>query len=552
MASPLACDLVFRFADFEADPRARELRRGGAPVLLQDQPFHVLAALLERAGELVTREDLRRLLWSDDTFVDFDHGLNTAMRKVRDALGDSAQAPRFIETLPKRGYRFLGPVQRVSPPTAEVQLLPGTPAAAPTLSMSAAPVVDTPRATSPGPLALHDRKLGLLGRSLLAAGAGLALLLASKPAGWRGAPLGSAERIRSLDVLPRSTDATAEKRRVRAPSTTNAEAYDLFLRGKVHLRRENQTDNAAAIGLLERAIALEPKFAAAHAMLATAYATRIAFFAPADAAALERAQVAAGRALDLDPGLAEAHYAAGVLLWGVLPDRFMHERAVSELKRAISLDPDLSEAHHYLGGIYLHIGLLDQAVAEFQKTLALEPSDHDSFRRIGLVLVYRGRYEEGLRALRQVPSGSSPSLWHYQMAWALLYLGRNEEARTLIDQYLQAHPEDRGGVVTSLRAIWFAKAGDQSRAEADIRVAVPRAAGYIHFHHTAYNIASAYALLGKPAEALRWLREAARTGWPCYPYFAADPNLEPLHSDPGYLSFMDELKAQWELYRSTL
>jgi DNA-binding winged helix-turn-helix (wHTH) protein/tetratricopeptide (TPR) repeat protein len=519
---------------------------------LQDQPFHVLAALLERAGELVTREDLRRLLWSDDTFVDFDHGLNTAMRKVRDALGDSAQAPRFIETLPKRGYRFLGPVQRVSPPTAEVQLLPGTPAAAPTLSMSAAPVVDTPRATSPGPLALHDRKLGLLGRSLLAAGAGLALFLASKPAGWRGAPLGSAERIRSLDVLPRSTDATAEKRRVRAPSTTNAEAYDLFLRGKVHLRRENQTDNAAAIGLLERAIALEPKFAAAHAMLATAYATRIAFFAPADAAALERAQVAAGRALDLDPGLAEAHYAAGVLLWGVLPDRFMHERAVSELKRAISLDPDLSEAHHYLGGIYLHIGLLDQAVAEFQKTLALEPSDHDSFRRIGLVLVYRGRYEEGLRALHQVPSGSSPSLWHYQMAWALLYLGRNEEARTLIDQYLQAHPEDRGGVVTSLRAIWFAKAGDQSRAEADIRVAVPRAAGYIHFHHTAYNIASAYALLGKPAEALRWLREAARTGWPCYPYFAADPNLEPLHSDPGYLSFMDELKAQWELYRSTL
>jgi tetratricopeptide (TPR) repeat protein len=230
----------------------------------------------------------------------------------------------------------------------------------------------------------------------------------------------------------------------------------------------------------------------------------------------------------------------------------MHERAVSELKRAISLDPDLSEAHHYLGLIYLHIGLLDQAVAEFQKTLALEPGDHDSFRRIGLILVYRGRYEEGLRTLRQVPAGSSPSLWHYQTAWALLYLGRNEEARTLIEQYLQAHPDDRGGVVTSLRAIWFAKAGDRSRAEADIRVAVPRSAGYIHFHHTAYNIASAYALLGKPAEALRWLREAALTGWPCYPYFAADPNLEPLHSDPGYLSFMDELKAQWELYRSTL
>jgi hypothetical protein len=151
-----------------------------------------------------------------------------------------------------------------------------------------------------------------------------------------------------------------------------------------------------------------------------------------------------------------------------------------------------------------------------------------------------------------VPSESNASLWHYQTAWALLYLERNEEARAIIERYLRAHPEDRGGVVTSLRAIWFAKAGDQSRAEADVRVAVSRGAGYIHFHHTAYNIASAYALLGKPAEAVQWLRETARSGWPCYPYFASDPNLEKLHSDPGYVAFMDQLKAQWELYRSML
>ncbi len=117
---------------------------------------------------------------------------------------------------------------------------------------------------------------------------------------------------------------------------------------------------------------------------------------------------------------------------------------------------------------------------------------------------------------------------------------------------MKAYPEDRGGVVTSMRAIWFAQSGDSARAEADIRAALSKATGYVHFHHTAYNVASAYALLGRPGPAVMWLREAAETGWPCYPYFARDPNLEKLHSDPVYVAFMQTLKVEWERYRSTL
>lgn len=98
----------YKFDDFEADLRAAELRRQGARVKLQLQPFQVLVALLERPKEVVTREELRQRLWPQDTFVDFDHGLNTAMVKLRDVLGDSASAPRYIETIAKRGYRFLG------------------------------------------------------------------------------------------------------------------------------------------------------------------------------------------------------------------------------------------------------------------------------------------------------------------------------------------------------------------------------------------------------------------------------------------------------------
>lgn len=98
----------YKFDDFEADLRAAELLRNGTRVKLQMQPFQVLVALLERPKEVVTREELRQRLWPQDTFVDFDHGLNTAMVKLRDVLGDSASSPKYIETIAKRGYRFLG------------------------------------------------------------------------------------------------------------------------------------------------------------------------------------------------------------------------------------------------------------------------------------------------------------------------------------------------------------------------------------------------------------------------------------------------------------
>jgi DNA-binding winged helix-turn-helix (wHTH) protein len=108
----------YKFDDFEADLRAAELRRGGTRLKLQLQPFQVLVALLERPREVVTREELRLRLWPQDTFVDFDHGLNTAMVKLRDVLGDSASNPKYIETIAKRGYRFLGNAEVILDQTA--------------------------------------------------------------------------------------------------------------------------------------------------------------------------------------------------------------------------------------------------------------------------------------------------------------------------------------------------------------------------------------------------------------------------------------------------
>src|SRR5215471_4930879 len=114
------------FGVFDIDLETGELRKHGLRIRLQRQPFEVLALLIERAGDLVTREELQQKLWPANTFVDFDHGLNKAINKIREALGDSADAPRFVETVARRGYRFLADVKVYAPPVATPEMAADT------------------------------------------------------------------------------------------------------------------------------------------------------------------------------------------------------------------------------------------------------------------------------------------------------------------------------------------------------------------------------------------------------------------------------------------
>ena len=169
---------IVRFADFEVDLRGRELRRNGARIPLQEQPLQVLAVLLKRAGEVVTREELCQHLWPSDTFVDFDNSLNTAINKIREALGDSTGDPHFVETLPRRGYRFIAPLREGVEPQPSEKATQARPAFQPSSP-------DQP----------EIRRAILLGLALA-----VALLLSFlfwKP-GWRAAP----NPIVSLAVLP--------------------------------------------------------------------------------------------------------------------------------------------------------------------------------------------------------------------------------------------------------------------------------------------------------------------------------------------------------------
>ena len=140
----------------------------------------------------------------------------------------------------------------------------------------------------------------------------------------------------------------------------------------------------------------------------------------------------------------------------------------------------------------------------------------------------------------------------HQTAWALFNLGRKDEASATLEKLLKDYPEDTGGVFTSVQAVLAASAGQGRIAENKINVAVEKGKGYGHFHHTAYHIACAYALMNKPEQAIKWLQAAADNGFPCYPLFERDTNLDSLRQDARFVTFLAKLRQQSEYFRTIL
>lgn len=332
----------------------------------------------------------------------------------------------------------------------------------------------------------------------------------------------------------------------------NSSAYDLYLRGRVKNKDNNREAIESAVKLLEQAVQADPTFAPAYAELARAYGSKVDFFATdAERKKLnEDAKWAVEKSLALNPNLAEGHLVRGYLLWN-RDNGYPHELAIQSYRRAISLDSTLPQAHHWLGVVYLHIGLLDKAEEEINRALALDPSDNLARFRLGAINVYRGKYEEAIQMLQQVPADAHPPLVYRSRAHALFALGKNEEARQLADDYLKMY-SDEGGNVTSIKAMLLARSGRDTEAQETIARAIEIGKSFQHFHHTTYNIATAYALLNKPDEALKWLRFTADDGFPCYPLFENDANLNSLRKDVRFVAFMTELKQRWERYKSTL
>ena len=633
-----------RFDSFEVDLRSGEVWKHGNRLRLQDQPFQVLRLLLERRGEIVTREELRQRLWLADTFVDFDDGLNTAVKKIRDLLGDSAERPRYIETIPRRGYRFMAVVESgqgatfPAQPAAVGQRILQHPAAAtaairrPWLAVTAL-VLIAALALSAWKYRLESRRDAASVRAIavlplenlsgdpsqdyfaagltdaltteLARAVGNSLRVTSRISAEKYKNKSLAQIARELNVdavvegsvirsgnraritvqlinaradkhlwaanydrdlhdmlslqseiaasVARQVQITLSPRieaRLRGHQTVDPEAYDLYQRSLLRGFSNNKQEMAAAVGLLQQAVARDPNFAAAHALLAREYTNQVFLLQPRDPELEVKAIREVDQALKLDPDLAVAYLARGVLLWSHR-NGFPHERAIAQFKRALELDPNLAEAHHQLGMIYSHIGLLDRADHELRTALDLEPTSIAFRYRIAINFFDEGRFEEARIRLQSTQS-FSPDLWAHGMTLVLFKLGQKQEALALIRDFLRDNPNDRGGLGNGVLALLYADAGQGALAQASIETAIRKGKDFGQFHHTAYDIGSAYAVMHRGDEAVHWLRAAAEDGFPCYPLFEHDSNLDHLRNDPGFLSFLAEQKKQWEYFREHL
>jgi DNA-binding winged helix-turn-helix (wHTH) protein/TolB-like protein len=619
-----------RFDRFEFDSAQGELYRDGSRVALQEKPRQVLAALLARPGEIATRDELRSLLWGDDTFVDFEHGLNTAIKKVRKALGDSADSPRFVETLARRGYRFIAPVTAVAPaagtaPIQEVRapsllarnrpvqwvlmaLVVAVAGAGIWLAQRQSVLTQSPRHGVPAQIAVlpfrviggaeaadlsyigvaiadavttrlaGTGQLGLRPTSAvlpykdsdtaparIASTLGVQYLLigtvqpsegsyrftvqlvdANGVAVWgrtydeaRGAVLAVEDHIAGeIASALRVRLSPPERARLHRRYTENPAAYDLYLRGRALLVGYTDPRMREAIGHFEQAIALDERYALAHAGLATAaawFSVRYAYEAEALAWG-KRADEEAHLALAQDPLLADAQLALASAA-GTLYGGFNWQAVLDGTRTALALDPSLDLAHAVRMRAFYHLGRFDEAAEEARLARTLNPAPNVEIARIEVTIhIARGDYRAALDGANTlVRQTDAPAARHY-LGLARYYAGDAAGAREVLASVKRGGKPD----VRSQASLASIEAATGLDGQARERIAAILRGGYMD-HHVAYSLGAAYAQLGDERDALTWLRRAIDTGLPCGPCVARDPLLDPLRRVPEFTELLRDL-----------
>ena len=548
---------IICFGLFELDTAACELRKQGLKIRLADQPLQILLLLLERPGDVVTREAVRQRLWPAETFVDFDAGLNTAIKKLRDALGDPADNPRFVETLPRRGYRFIAPIETrtVSPP------------------------VSLPDSAPAGEVAAHTKHAVLKSWMWGATAAAAVLVVASAwllVSGWRERQSRSdvtAAEIKSIVILPFEnlsgdpeqeyfadgitealTTRLAQIRALRVISRTSAEQYkgakkslpevarelnvEAVVEGAVlrsgdrvrvtaqliqaandrHLWAQSYERELHDVLVLQaevaRAIAdaiqvevrpsehrLLLRTQAVHPDAYEAYLWGRFYLKQRTRAAQLKAVEQFQRAIEKDPtyaaahsGLADTYRLAGI---AGLPPREVMPKAEAAARQALALDDTLADGHASLAGVlYQYHWNWSEAEKEFRRSLDLDPNYAEGHRAYAVYLLMLDRPEEAVSEARHAQQLSPlDETINNELGTALARAGRYDEAITQLQKTLERIPKSQRAYAGLAEV--YAKRGDWSRAIATYEEGRPGPAapwlGYM------------YAVSGRRPEALHVL-----------------------------------------------
>src|SRR6266480_1232864 len=565
---------VVRFGVFQVDLRAGELFKQGIKIRLQQQPLRVLALLLEHPGEVVTREDLRQAIWPAGTFVESDVGLDAAIHKLRNALGDSAENPRLVETLPRRGYRFIAAVDGVvedqgSTAAEAVPLSKRRPllwAGAMALGVAVLLAVNTgglrvrllgrsavPRIQSIAVLPLGNLS-GDSAQEYFAEGMTEALVTRlGKTAGLGGLRVISHTSVMHFkgtrETLPEiarqlHVDAVIEGAVLRVGNRVRvtaqlieaatdrhlwAETYDLYLRGRAEWNEWTEQGTRKSIEYFQRAVQRDPGYAPAWAGLSDAYTHMGQFLLLPPRVAVFKAKAAAERAIQLDETLSEAR----VSLASALLLQWSWSAGEKELQRAITLNPNNAQAHQWYGWLLSGRGQFDAAIREMRRALELDPLSPNKQNSLAATFHRAGRYDEALQYFSDPPDPDLNSeSRHRRIADIYERQGRFGEAiaEWLLVLRLGGKQEVAASVERDYRTSGYAMA-KRTYLWGHLREAGGRAQN-AHPRPRPYSIAGDYALLGERDSAFAWLERAFRERVGVLMFLSIDDRFETLRSDP--------------------
>lgn len=472
-----------------------ELSREGQPQQrLTQQPLRILLELLRNPGEVVTRERLVEILWPKGV-VDYDNGLNVAVRKLRLVLGDESDTPRYIETLPRVGYRFVGRLESAEP-------------VASTVAMAEAPA-NPPKRT----------------HWLFAGGiVGGAVLLVL----WLMQVTPSAPH----PVEPAATTA-ASTAPIVARRTTSVRAYEHYLQGIYHRSRRDADGTRLSIAELEAALAEDPEYAEAWAGLSDTYVgAAIGHSIPA-AEAFQKSFDAARRSVQLDPGLAETHTALGQIHMFYKHDYVWAE---SEFALARAANERYARLWHHLGILRAFQGRPDEALAAMRRARELEPMTLLFNTNYGLVLYHSRRFEEAIEHARGLLA-AQPQLTQARslLIRSLIAQGKTAEALDELPKLAKFNAN------TSDAALVFAHAGKRDQARGEIARMEKMSADGLG---VGYELAIAHAALGDLDESCKALDLAWRDSSPFIGWMRLDPRMDPLREQPCFAEVLARFRTE--------
>jgi TolB-like protein/Tfp pilus assembly protein PilF len=568
-----------RFGSFEFHPESLELRRRGAPVRIQGQPLQILAMLLGRPGALVTRESLQQALWPDGTFVDFEHALNAAIRRLRCALEDDASSPRYIETLARRGYRFAATVDTPAaiPPDSGREAAARPIAVLPFHNASG----DDERAYLVDGITEHlinelavNRDLRVMARSAvfrywdstedpctIGRRLGVEALIAGTFSERAGTVRIHAELVdvaRGFQLWGRSYEAPAEElTRVehtlvedlrsalqsdgapaaaipsRTPRTTVGEARREYLKGRHFLNRMDEAGIRRAVAHFTAAAAADSEYALAYCGQAECYSLFALLGLEAPDAVLPRAREAAITALRLDDELAEGHTALASI--SKVYDRNW-ARAESEYRRALSLNPSHAAGHRWYAAHLAALNRYPEAMAAIQLAAELDPvSPIIGAERAWHSYVARqfdAAREQAVATLDLQP-GFAPA--RFFLGLACEQLGARDEA---LEAFAAIAAQSRTPAVLASEAHLLATIG--RRGEARSRRTVLEAFARERYVPPFWFAIAALALDGREA-ALAFLERGCEQHDVWLVWLGTEPRLDPLRSDRRFQQLLERV-----------